>query len=78
MSSAPVRVSAVLAADRQLLEQVVHDAGRLLLRATLLAVAARNDGRLELTTARLERLSRTLREAVEDGRGAVRSWEAER
>jgi hypothetical protein len=78
MSLAPAHIGTVLAADRERLEQIIDEAGRLVLQAALLAVAARHHGRLEVTTARLERLTRTLHEAVEDARAAARAWRSGR
>ncbi len=70
----PARISAVLAADRALLEQLIEDAGALLVRSVLLTAAVRHAGGLPITATRLEALVASLREAGEDARAAARAW----
>ena len=75
MNRGLVPVREMLTADPAVLEEVVHQTGRLLAQTLLLHLALRRTGESEVTVGRLERLSRTLHEAVEDARAAARSWQ---
>jgi hypothetical protein len=73
VSLPPAPLSGLLSADLQRLERLQEKAGQLVLEATLLAVSARLAA-MEDASERLERLARTLGEALQDARAAARAW----
>jgi hypothetical protein len=71
----PESLAALLNSDQEQLREIVEQTGQLLAKVVLFRVALhRQPGELELTENRLGHLAESLREAVEDGRAALRAW----
>jgi hypothetical protein len=65
--------------DTSELEQALRLLDQALVRLTTLAAGVRRlSGDLELTESRLAWMADNVREAIEDGEGALRSWRAGR